>query len=89
MLSVWGSIGGTGTTGPANVYDASGQSITKMYNYDDNGTTREFVAELSADTTASPARPINTMNVGVYPSIVKAMALYSYWSQCTTTTVKP
>ena len=73
MLGVWGSIGGTGTTGPSNVYDASGQSITKLYNYDDNGITREFVAELSADTMASPVRPINTMNVGVYPSIIKAM----------------
>ena len=73
ILGIWGSIGGTGTTGPANVYDPGGQSITRLYNYDDNGTIREFRAELSANTTAAPPRVENMMNVGVYPRIIQAM----------------
>ena len=73
MINIWGNIGGTGTTGPENVYDPTGQSIRRIYNYNDNGTPREFIAELSADTTAAPSIPENTMNVGVYPTIIQAI----------------
>ena len=73
ILSIWDNIGGSGTTGPAHVYDPIGQSIERLYNYNDNGITWDFRAAFSADTTASPIRPTNIMNVGVYPSIIKAM----------------
>ena len=70
LVSVWGDIGG----GPANVYDAAGQDITKVYDYTDNwGVQRDFMAQLSANTTASTPVLENMMNVGVYPTIIEAI----------------
>ena len=69
ILSIWGDIG----TGPENVYDPAGQSITRVYNYDDNGTPREFIAEVPANPVAATPIPENMMNVGVYPTLIQAI----------------
>ena len=73
MLSVWGNIGGSGSTGPENVYDPVGQLITRVYTYDDDITTRDFIAEVPANPIAATPVPENIMNVGVYPTIIQAI----------------